>query len=129
MQFETSDDSIVCQIKTLTVENLVLRQQAEANLSKSLIEGKNQVPVPNLLTSVHSESRFCSIGNSGKAVNVNPSLSKWSDMVNQGCDNSRMKLFYQLPVIREARVVVCPPEGIIEEGVSRWSGCVVGYFF
>lgn len=61
-------------------------------------------------------------------MNVNPSPPKWSDMVNQGCDNSCMKLFYQPPVIREAKVVVCPPEGIIEEGVLRWSGCVVGYF-
>ncbi|KAG5526205.1 hypothetical protein RHGRI_032471 [Rhododendron griersonianum] len=91
LQFETSDDSIVRQIKTLTAENLVLRKQAEA-------------------------------------MNVNPSPPKWSDVVNQGCDNSRMKPFYQPPIIREARVVVCPPEGIIEEGISRWSGCVVGYF-
>lgn len=128
LQFETSDDLMVRQIKTLSAENLVLRQQAEVNLSNSLIEGKHQVTTPNLLTGVHSESSFRSPGNSGKAVNVNPSPPKWSDMVNQGCDNSRMKLFYQPPIIREARVVVCPPDGIIDEGVSRWSGCVVGYF-
>ncbi|KAF7151473.1 hypothetical protein RHSIM_Rhsim02G0178200 [Rhododendron simsii] len=70
LQFETSDNSMVCQIKTPTVENLVLQQQAEANLSKSLIEGKHQVPIPNLLTSVHSEPGFRSLGNSGKTMNV-----------------------------------------------------------
>ncbi|KAG5540262.1 hypothetical protein RHGRI_020481 [Rhododendron griersonianum] len=39
-----------------------------------------------------------------------------------------MKLSFHPPQVKEARVVVCPPEDVVEAWIAKWNNCVVGYF-
>ncbi|KAG5544422.1 hypothetical protein RHGRI_016994 [Rhododendron griersonianum] len=52
----------------------------------------------------------------------------WTDVVTQDPSGPRMKLSFHPPQVKEARVVVCPPEDVVEAGIAKWNNCVVGYF-
>ncbi|KAF7113421.1 hypothetical protein RHSIM_RhsimUnG0127600 [Rhododendron simsii] len=57
------------------------------------------------------------------------SKPKWVDVVAPASiASSRMHLSYFPPQIRESKVVVCPPQDVIDQGSDRWNDCVVGYF-
>ncbi|XP_058202838.1 uncharacterized protein LOC131317296 [Rhododendron vialii] len=40
----------------------------------------------------------------------------------------RMKLSFHPPQVKEAKVVVCPPEDVVEAGIAKWNNYVVRYF-
>ncbi|KAI8528924.1 hypothetical protein RHMOL_Rhmol12G0185800 [Rhododendron molle] len=64
----------------------------------------------------------------GPAVTDRNAQPLWTEVVTQPRVSSRMHFSYHPPLIKEARVVVCPPPEVIDAGVARWSKSVVGYF-
>ncbi|KAG5522625.1 hypothetical protein RHGRI_034694 [Rhododendron griersonianum] len=65
------------------------------------------------------------LGNPLPDANPKPS---WSEVVTQDRGASRMKFSYHPPQIKNAKLVVCPPEEVVDAGISKWADCVVGYF-
>lgn len=56
---------------------------------------------------------------------------KWVDVAaptSVPSDSSRMNLSYYHPHVRDSKVVVCPPQDVVDLGSDLWTGCVVGYF-
>lgn len=64
------------------------------------------------------------LGNPLPDANPKPS---WSEVVTQDRGASRMKFSYHPPQIKDAKLVVCPPEEVIGAGVSKRADCVVGF--
>lgn len=59
------------------------------------------------------------------------SKPKWVDVVAPfSCDStsSRMNLSYFPPQLRDSKVVVCPPQDVVDQGSDLWTDCIVGYF-
>ncbi|KAI8572963.1 hypothetical protein RHMOL_Rhmol01G0242000 [Rhododendron molle] len=110
LQFACSDDSVARQIKTLTAENLVLRQKAEDSLSRVLLDGKS-----SSLSSV--------------PIGTPPSPTSWKDMVAPVNPLiSSMNLHYYPPAVVNNDLHVTIPESVASAGVDRWKDWVVGYF-
>ncbi|KAG5545007.1 hypothetical protein RHGRI_017464 [Rhododendron griersonianum] len=56
---------------------------------------------------------------------------KWAEVVappSSTSSSSHMNLSYYPPQLRDAKVVVCPPQEVIDLGSELWTDCVVGYF-
>ncbi|KAI8551298.1 hypothetical protein RHMOL_Rhmol06G0174900 [Rhododendron molle] len=56
---------------------------------------------------------------------------KWVDVVAPSLcasASSRMNLSYFPPQLRDSKVVVCPPQDVVDQGSDLWSDCIVGYF-
>lgn len=138
LQFGSSDDTVVRQIKALAAENLVLRQRAEDTFSKKLLDGSKVGsslvgPVANPVgISGQFEARPTPLSVPVVAAGADPgSKAKvgWNTVVAPSLPSaSRMALAYHPPQIRGSRLVVCPPIEVEECGAERWSDCLVGYF-
>ncbi|KAG5555721.1 hypothetical protein RHGRI_006385 [Rhododendron griersonianum] len=89
LRFEESDDVIARQIKALTAENLILRRQAEDNLSMELLEGKSFA--------------------SPKPVASNPPTPWKNLLVDTVSDDTCVELQYFPPSMEGGKLVVTPP--------------------
>ncbi|KAF7144247.1 hypothetical protein RHSIM_Rhsim05G0102900 [Rhododendron simsii] len=104
LQFNCSDDSVARQIKTLTAENLVLRQKAEDSFSRVLLDGNS-----SLLTSVPVGKPPSPTTWKDIVAPFNPLISCMNLLVNNDLDGNRR-------------------ESVASAGVDRWKDWVVGYF-
>ncbi|KAI8560101.1 hypothetical protein RHMOL_Rhmol04G0229300 [Rhododendron molle] len=95
---DDTDGPIAKQIKSLNAEIQYLRKELE---SKKPIAGVQ-------LTGVASPK------------------PTWTDVVTQDPGGPRMNLSFHPPQVKEAKVVVCPPEDVVEAGIAKWNNCVVG---
>ncbi|KAG5535909.1 hypothetical protein RHGRI_023626 [Rhododendron griersonianum] len=59
------------------------------------------------------------------------SKPKWVDVVapfSYDSTSSSMNLSYFPPQLRDSKVVVCPPQDVVDQGSDLWTDCIVGYF-
>ncbi|KAG5557186.1 hypothetical protein RHGRI_007455 [Rhododendron griersonianum] len=115
LQFGSSDDTVVRQIKALAAENLVLRQRAEDTFSKKLLDGSKVGsslvgPVANPVgISGQFEARPTPLSVPVVAAGADPgSKAKvgWNTVVAPSLPSvSRMALAYHPPQIRGSRLV------------------------